>query len=231
MEQFQSHIWLTASSYIGKYLRISSYIRKPFLIYDIATAPFWISLYMRKIWFSFFIGVSRLPFPSRPSMTVSKRSVLWIRIQHFQWIWIRSGFGSGSMDFMTKNWEKYSRKKYLFFGSKIAIYLSHLGLLKGRPSYRRYLQPTTENIQHFKKLNLLNFYLFCGSFSPSWIRIRIANSIRVRILRIRSGSGDPIVSRSSPDPNPLHWKRYMTGKFCKFSAGTFVELTCGSQLF
>jgi hypothetical protein len=28
-----------ASSYMGKYLRISSYIRKPFLIYDFATAP------------------------------------------------------------------------------------------------------------------------------------------------------------------------------------------------
>ncbi len=38
---------------MGKYLRISSYIRKPFLIYDFATAPLWISLYMRKIWFSF----------------------------------------------------------------------------------------------------------------------------------------------------------------------------------
>ncbi len=37
----------------GKYLRISSYIRKLFLIYDFATSPLWISLYMRKIWFSF----------------------------------------------------------------------------------------------------------------------------------------------------------------------------------
>ncbi len=36
-----------------KYLRISSYIRKPFFIYDFATAPFWISLYMRKIRFFF----------------------------------------------------------------------------------------------------------------------------------------------------------------------------------
>ncbi len=35
MEQLQSHIWLTASSYMGKYLRISSYIRKPFLIYTL----------------------------------------------------------------------------------------------------------------------------------------------------------------------------------------------------
>ncbi len=30
---------ITASSYMGKYLRISSYISKPFLIYDFATAP------------------------------------------------------------------------------------------------------------------------------------------------------------------------------------------------
>jgi hypothetical protein len=47
------HIWLTASSFMGKYLRISSYIRKPFLIYDFATAPLWISLSMRKILFYF----------------------------------------------------------------------------------------------------------------------------------------------------------------------------------
>jgi hypothetical protein len=39
MEQLQSHLWLTASLNIGKYFHISSYIRKPFLIYDFATAP------------------------------------------------------------------------------------------------------------------------------------------------------------------------------------------------
>ncbi len=33
MDQLPSHKWLTASSYMAKYLRISSYIRKPFLIY------------------------------------------------------------------------------------------------------------------------------------------------------------------------------------------------------
>jgi len=59
MEQLQSHIWLTASSYMDKYLRISSFIRKPFLIYDFATVPFWISLYMRKIWFPFFISAGQ----------------------------------------------------------------------------------------------------------------------------------------------------------------------------
>jgi hypothetical protein len=55
VEQLQSHISLTASSYMGKYWRISSYIRKSFLIYDFATAPLWISLYMRKLYFSFLL--------------------------------------------------------------------------------------------------------------------------------------------------------------------------------
>ncbi len=55
MEQLQSHTWLTATSHMVKYLRISPYIRKPFLIYDFATAPFWISLYMMKIFFSFLL--------------------------------------------------------------------------------------------------------------------------------------------------------------------------------
>ncbi len=32
MEQLQSHIWLMASLYMVKYLRIFSYIRKPFLV-------------------------------------------------------------------------------------------------------------------------------------------------------------------------------------------------------
>ncbi len=48
----QSHIWLTASSTMTKYLRTSSYIKKTFLIYDFAPDPFWISLYC--IWGHFF---------------------------------------------------------------------------------------------------------------------------------------------------------------------------------
>ncbi len=56
--------------------------------------------------------------------------------------------------------------------SKIAIYLS-LGLHKGRPCYRRSLQPSKENIQHFKPWNFLTFFYFCGSFLPFWIRIQI----------------------------------------------------------
>ncbi len=54
MEQLQSHIWLTASSYMGKYLRISSYIRKPFLIYDFATAPLEFEYKWGKFYFIFY---------------------------------------------------------------------------------------------------------------------------------------------------------------------------------
>ncbi len=50
----QSHIWLTASSYMVKYLRISSYIRKPVLIYDFATWSYLnFLIFMGKILFSF----------------------------------------------------------------------------------------------------------------------------------------------------------------------------------
>ncbi len=49
-----------------KYLPISSYIRKPFLIYNFAIDPIWISLYMRKIVFSLFISV-----PDDVGMTVA----------------------------------------------------------------------------------------------------------------------------------------------------------------
>ncbi len=55
-DRVQSHLWLTASSYMVKYLSISSYIRKPFLIYDFAPDPIWTSFYMRKILFSFLSG-------------------------------------------------------------------------------------------------------------------------------------------------------------------------------
>jgi hypothetical protein len=33
-------------------------------------------------------------------------------------------------------------------------------MLKGRPSYRRSLQSLKENIEHFKTLNILTFFLF-----------------------------------------------------------------------
>jgi hypothetical protein len=54
---------------------------------------------------------------------------------------------------------------FISFLSKNAIYLSQ-GLHEGRLSYKRSLQPSKENIQHFKTLNLKTFAYFCGSFCP-----------------------------------------------------------------
>ncbi len=56
----QSHIWLTASSYMVKHLRISSYIRKPFLIYDFAPDPTFEFPYIHyeKNFVLFFISVA-----------------------------------------------------------------------------------------------------------------------------------------------------------------------------
>jgi hypothetical protein len=58
--------------------------------------------------------------------------------------------------------EKKNTAENLFsklFWSKIAIYLSP-GLQKGRPSYRRSLEPSKENIQHFKRWNSLTVFYF-----------------------------------------------------------------------
>jgi hypothetical protein len=53
---------------------------------------------------------------------------------------------------------------FLFFWSKLAIYLS-LGLHKGRLSYRRSLQSSKENIQHFKRWKFCPFSIFLGHFA------------------------------------------------------------------
>jgi hypothetical protein len=108
----------------------------------------------------------------------------WIRIwiQHFKWIRIRIRFDD-------QNWRKFLF--YLFFLSKILIYLS-LGLRKGRPSYRRSLQPLKENIQHFKTLYLfLCLWVFFALLDPD------------PGCKSGCGSRDPIESRSDPDPQ--HW--------------------------
>ncbi len=49
----------------------------------------------------------------------------------------------------------------VFFLSKTAIYLFR-GLPKGRPSYRRTLQPSKKSIQYFKAWKFLTFFYFCG---------------------------------------------------------------------
>ncbi len=73
------------------------------------------------------------------------------------------------MQIWSKNWKKIAAGKNSYFWPKIAIYLSEC-LQEGRPSYRKSLQPSEENIQRFKTWNSPPFFYFCGSFLPAWIR-------------------------------------------------------------
>ncbi len=65
------HIWLMASSYMVKYFCLSSYIRKPFLIYDFAPDPIWISLYC--IWGKFYFLFIRVDLIGRMWVQTSSR--------------------------------------------------------------------------------------------------------------------------------------------------------------
>ncbi len=115
---------------------------------------------------------------------------------------------------MTKNWTKITAEKKikLFLDQKLIIYLS-LGLHKERPSYRRGLQLSKEAIQHFKTWTFIIFSYFCGSFLPSWIRIRILWPDWIRIQsRSGYGSGSATLERilsfhlNNPvRPGPADW--------------------------
>jgi hypothetical protein len=63
---------------------------------------------------------------------------------------------------------EYEKELIFFFDQKLQYTVgtvSILGLHKGRPSYRRSLQLSKENMK------FLNFFNFCGSILPSWIQI------------------------------------------------------------
>jgi hypothetical protein len=71
-------------------------------------------------------------------------------------VFIWYGSGSGSRGFDDKNWTNLQLKKKKL-KSKTTIYL-YLGLHKGRPSYKRSLQLSKKNIQHFN-MKFLKFFL------------------------------------------------------------------------
>ncbi len=118
--------------------------------------------------------------------------LIWIRIQHFRLNTDPDPDPIRILGFDDQNLKKnYSWKKTKFSEPKTTIYLS-LGLHKGRPSYRRSLQPSKENIQHFNKWNFLIFFsTFVGNFA-----------LLESDPYSGSGSIDPIEFGSNPDPDP-----------------------------
>ncbi len=106
--------------------------------------------------------------------------------QHFKSMRIRMRIcnsASRSRFLLTKNLKNLQLKKTIFF------YLS-LGLHKGRPSYRRSIQPSKENIQHFKTWNFFTFFYLSGSGSGFRIRIRWPDWI---LFQSGSGSGSKTI--------------------------------------
>ncbi len=85
----------------------------------------------------------------------------------------------------------------IYSWKKIAIYLSQ-GLPKGRPSYRRSLQPSKENICHFKTWIFFAFvfhFCFTGSGSRSVFPMRIPIPIHPTKINV-----DPCGSGSTTRP-------------------------------
>ncbi len=88
---------------------------------------------------------------------------------------------------------------YLFFGSKIAIYLC-IGLHKGRTRYRRSLQASKENIQHCKPWKFFTFFYICGSFWPSWI---LDPATHINADPCGYGSTTPLFRKTKTKPNRI----------------------------
>ncbi len=83
------------------------------------------------------------------------------------------------------------------FLSKISIYLC--------PSYRRSLQPSKQNIQHLRKLNLLTLSYVCAL----WVIFALLDPDPDRDSGSGYGSRDPIKSGSNldTDPDPQHCRQ------------------------
>ncbi len=114
---------------------------------------------------------------------------------------------------MTKNLKKFIAKKEInFFGSKTTLYLLR-GLHKGRPSYRKSLQPSKENIQHYKTWNFIFFLLLYVNFAlldpdpMTWLNpdpIRIRNTV---------GKGEKL-RHAPPPPEQKKIQKYHVFEDC-----------------
>jgi hypothetical protein len=115
--------------------------------------------------------------------------LIWIliRIQHFR---LNTNSDPGFYDQKSKKINSWK----IFLWSKTTIYL-YLGLHKGRPSYKRSLQLSKENIQHFKTWNFIIFSLLRVIFA-------LLDPDPDSEYGSGSGSTDLIESGYSPDPDP-----------------------------
>ncbi len=109
----------------------SPYIRRPLVIYDFATAPLWISLYMRKILFSFlsvYIHTNGfqsaehvINFPSSSVICWSRRRTSALDVLHCHWYrrqichWCVDTGGAPWLANISVNFRKNSNWPYCYF--------------------------------------------------------------------------------------------------------------------
>jgi hypothetical protein len=130
---------------------------------------------------------------------ILSRAVDWIhwiriRIHHFKWIWIqrrvrrqiRRRIQSGSRVWWPKTEEKKHNRKLQFTYS--------MSKLQEKPSALKREHPSLQT------WNVLAFFSVCGSFSPSWIRIRIQGPhwIRIQALILRVARLEDSVHKCLP---------------------------------
>ncbi len=92
----------------------------------------------------------------------------WFRIRHFR---LNPGL-------WWPKFEKHLQVNLIFFWSKMAIRLP-LSLHKKRPSYRRSLQPSKNNIQHFKTLNSLQMFPIISSAGWFQLALKLAKLLAI----------------------------------------------------
>ncbi len=135
--------------------------------------------------------------------------------------------GSRSRVLMTK--KNLGLNFYLFCWLKITIYLS-LGLHNENPSYKRNIQISKENIQHFKNIIFLYlFFYFVGNcFLPgSGSGSSRSNSMRI-LIRNTVGDADICRARTRTLQTAALWNRH--GNFLTSGTGTVINYGSGTKL-
>ncbi len=131
-----------------KYLRISLYIRKPFLIYDFAPDPIWISLYMRKSLFSF---LSVYGFrESRYKITERDNCFPYFQLKQTQ----KDDFACGSCSISVLLWSRFPSP---------GIILSRLRKIPSRPQLKPFFRTFPPSSWH-----PFPFFLFLSSLPSCW---------------------------------------------------------------
>jgi hypothetical protein len=108
-----------------------------------------------------------------------------IRIQHFRSMGSGSGFRSRSSGFDDQKLKKCTAKRFFYFYENYNFVIprppERTSKLQQKPSPLKREHPALQNMK------FINFFYFCGSFLPSWIRIRIQPN------------------KINADPYPKHW--------------------------